>query len=252
MQPKAIIDYMQTWLKEQVEAAGASGVVLGISGGLDSSVAGAIVQRVFPDAGLGLIMPCASVAEDELHGKILVEQINLEHKVIDLTAVYEHMAGLLQSAVNPTNSQKRLLEANLKSRLRMITLYYTAQRLNYLVLGTGNKSELAVGYFTKYGDGGVDLQILGDLMKSEVLILADYLDIPIQIRSKAPSGGLWPGQTDEGEMGITYGELERYLSGLPLPVPVEEKIAGMAHRSQHKRVMAPIAVIPEAMRLKEG
>jgi NAD+ synthase len=109
--------------------------------------------------------------------------------------------------------QMDLAIANLKPRLRMLTLYYFANKLNYLVVGTGNKSELTMGYFTKYGDGGVDILPLGDLLKSEVKQLAVELNVPHEIINKAPSAGLWAGQTDEGEMGITYAELDKILSG---------------------------------------
>ena len=193
-------------------------------------------------------MPCGSSVEDELHGKLLAQKFALEYKIIDLTKIYEDTAHLLHAIVTPSSKIKRLLEANIKSRLRMITLYYTARSLDYLVLGTGNKCELSVGYTTKHGDGGVDLQLLGDLVKSELYTLADYLDIPVEIQNKAPSGGLWPGQTDEAEMGVTYEELEKYLKGLAIPVPVYNKIEGMAEGSQHKRAMAPIAVLPETIR----
>src|SRR5690606_5628013 len=105
--------------------------------------------------------------------------------------------------------------ANLKPRLRMTTVYYVANTRNYLVAGTGNRSELTIGYFTKYGDGGVDLLPIGRLLKAEVRELARELGIPERIITKAPSAGLWAGQTDEGEMGFTYAELERYLSEGP-------------------------------------
>jgi len=248
MRLKETIDYLCAWMREQVHAAGAAGVVLGISGGLDSAVAGAIAQAAFPRTCTGLIMPCASMAEDELHGKLLAQKIQLEFKVIDLTQIYENMALLLQTANISDHANKQLLEANIKARLRMITLYYYAQKHNRLVLGTCNKCEIAIGYFTKHGDGGADLQILGDLMKSEVLALAEYLEIPMEIRSKAPSGGLWPGQIDEKEMGLTYADLEKYLHGLPVFAPVQKKIETMANQSRHKRTMAPVAVIPEPLR----
>jgi NAD+ synthase len=138
-----------------------------------------------------------------------------------------------------------LARANLKPRLRMATLYYLAQSRNYLVAGTGNKPELMVGYFTKYGDGGVDLEPLGELYKHEVRGLACALGIPQPIIDRAPSPGLWPGQTDEGEMGITYAEIDAILAAWEagetpqLPQDRVDKVRGMVARSAHKRAVPP-------------
>ena len=128
----------------------------------------------------------------------------------------------------------------------MITLYYLAQANNYLVLGSGNRTELNVGYFTKYGDGGADLLPLGDLNKTQVWELARELGVPQEVVERAPSAGLWPGQTDEGEMGITYRELDRVLAAIEAgdtsgiePVALG-KVQGMITRSAHKRAMPPI------------
>jgi NAD+ synthase len=136
----------------------------------------------------------------------------------------------------------RLALANLKPRLRMTTLYHVANRLNYLVAGTGNRSEISIGYYTKYGDGGVDLLPLGSLVKSEVRALARDLGVPTRIVDKPPSAGLWLGQTDEGEMGFTYAELEEYLRGGPdslVPATVM-KIERLVRASEHKRQMPPV------------
>src|SRR6185369_6674237 len=105
--------------------------------------------------------------------------------------------------------------SNVKPRLRMAALYFVANSLNYLVAGTGNRSELTIGYFTKHGDGGVDILPIAGLLKSEVLAMARELGVPAEIVDKAPSAGLWQGQTDEAEMGFSYADLERYLSDGP-------------------------------------
>jgi NAD+ synthase len=137
---------------------------------------------------------------------------------------------------------RKLVQANLKPRLRMITLYYFANKLNYLVCGTGNKTELSVGYFTKYGDGGVDLLPIGDLLKRQVRQLARELKVPEYIITKAPTAGLWPGQTDEGEMGITYPELDDILERIEkkrrqvIAKKKLEKVKKMIKCSEHKRV----------------
>ncbi len=124
----------------------------------------------------------------------------------------------------------------------MASLYFVANHLNYLLAGTGNRSELVVGYFTKYGDGGVDLLPLGNLVKSEVRAMARKLGVPASIIDKAPSAGLWSGQTDEGEMGFSYGDLEAYLEGGPQAVApaVALKIERLSRQSDHKRMLPPV------------
>jgi len=131
---------------------------------------------------------------------------------------------------------RRLAEANLKVRLRMLTLYYFANQLNYIVVGSGNRSELAVGYFTKYGDGGVDILPLGNLVKAQVKELASFLGIPQEIIDKPPSAGLWEGQTDEGELGFSYDELDRYLATGEASDKVKNKIDSMMTAGEHKRL----------------
>ena len=123
----------------------------------------------------------------------------------------------------------------------MLTLYHIANQLDYLVAGSSNKNELTIGYFTKYGDGGVDIMPLGDLLKSQVKALANFLRIPQPIIDKPPSAGLWEGQTDEGEMGFSYDTLERYLIDGDAPREVKEKIQSMRTASEHKRSLPPIA-----------
>ena len=122
----------------------------------------------------------------------------------------------------------------------MLTLYYLANRLGYLVVGTGNRSERCVGYFTKYGDGGVDILPLGNLVKNQVRELAKHLGVPDEVIEKPPSGGLWEGQTDEGEMGITYEELDRYLTGGEATEEVRRKVDAMISHSAHKRATPAI------------
>jgi len=124
----------------------------------------------------------------------------------------------------------------------MTTLYFVANTLNYLVAGTGNKSELSIGYFTKYGDGGVDILPLANLVKSEVQALARELNVPETIVTRTPTAGLWLGQTDESEMGFTYEELERYLRGGAQGVApaLAMKIERLVRASEHKRHLAPM------------
>ncbi len=238
-----LADKIVGWIREQVEESGAQGLVLGLSGGLDSATTAALAKRALDDKVLGLLMPCHSNPGDEENARLVAETFGIEIERVDLGPVYDQLMAALPSG-------NELARANLKPRLRMLTLYYFANSLDYLVVGTGNKSELMVGYFTKYGDGGVDILPLGGLLKSEVRELARALEVPAEVIDKAPSAGLWPGQTDEGEMGITYDELDAALvaleSGQTAGVPAEnlEKVKAMHAASEHKRRMAPICKKP--------
>ncbi|MHC1587128.1 MAG: NAD(+) synthase, partial [Candidatus Syntropharchaeia archaeon] len=133
--------------------------------------------------------------------------------------------------------ERDLASANVKPRLRMTTLYYFANKMNYLVAGTGNKSELSIGYFTKYGDGGVDILPIGHLLKTEVRELAKKLGIPEKIIKKIPSAGLWEGQTDEGEIGMSYESLDRILSSINSIKEGKEveRVKEMIKKAKHKR-----------------
>lgn len=228
-----------TWLREKIRAAGAQGAIVGLSGGLDSAVVAVLCQRAFPRDTLAVIMPCHSGEEDLLHARLLVERFDLLDRWINLDAVYDHLLTCLQEKLDE-GEVPALAKANLKPRLRMIALYFYAAQLNYLVVGTTNRSELAIGYTTKHGDGGVDLLPLGNLVKAEVRALAVHLGIPTEIIAKPPSGGLWPGQTDEAEMGVTYEELDTYLKGGKVAAPTGARISRMQQRSQHKRQLPPI------------
>ncbi|HOQ09578.1 MAG TPA: NAD(+) synthase [Syntrophomonadaceae bacterium] len=244
MKPETVVDYLVNWLREQVALAGAEGVVVGVSGGVDSALAAVIAKRAFPDNCMALILPCESQISDRLDSQMFLEEFEIPYRVVELDNIYTLLLTQFQSYIKIEGSKGRLLRANIKPRLRMIALYYSAQGRNYLVLGTSNKSELSVGYSTKYGDNAVDLQLLGDLLKTEVYELARYLKIPDYIISKPPSGGLWEGQTDEEEMGVTYRDLDRYLATGQGEPKVVEKIEKMIKDSEHKRRMPPIPIIP--------
>jgi len=232
-----------SWIRKRVKAAGAKGIVLGLSGGIDSAVTATLCKMaVGKDKVLGLIMPCHSHTQDACHAMDLARKLGIKTKTVDLSQPYDALMAVLPSG-------RQLARNNIKPRLRMATLYYFANSLNYLVCGTGNKSELTVGYFTKYGDGGVDILPIGDLLKKEVVALARRLGIPEAIISKPPSAGLWSGQTDEGEMGITYAELDDFiersekkkkqlLSGSRIA-----KIKKMIMFSEHKRILPLICKV---------
>lgn len=236
--PALVTEKMVAWLQEKVQEAGAKGVIVGLSGGIDSAVVAAVAKRAFPEHSLGVIMPCHSNPEDAADARLVAEILDIPYITVDLTTTFD---TLLQALGGDAAAAARDLAAsNVKPRLRMITLYYHAARHGFLVLGTGNRSELTMGYFTKYGDGGVDLLPLGDLVKHQVRDLAKYLGIPAKVIEKAPTAGLWDGQTDEGEMGITYRELDDYiLTGKAAP-RVKEIIDRHHQKSAHKRQTPPI------------
>ncbi len=236
MDYKKLATDISDWIKKQVEEANAKGVVFGVSGGVDSSVVSVLCKNVFPKEHLALILPCFSSKRDLDDAELVVKKFSLNYKIINLEDIF-----LAFSKILGFNQQdKELAVANIKPRLRMITLYYFANKLNYLVVGTGNKSELTMGYFTKYGDGGVDILPLGDLTKTEVYKLAKVLNIPQRIIKKLPSAGLWPGQTDEEEMGIKYKLLDKIIDAIEDGVfknfdkKIVEKVLKKKKQSLHK------------------
>jgi NAD+ synthase len=231
------------WIKDKVKESKAAGIVMGLSGGIDSAVVAALSKNaVGKNRVLGLFLPCHSHSSDIKDAILVAKKLGIKTKKIDLSKVYDQLLKILPSG-------NKLASANLRPRLRMLTLYYFANSLNYLVCGTGNRSELMAGYFTKYGDGGVDILPIADLYKKDVRKLAKELSIPSQVIAKPPSAGLWPGQTDEGEMGITYDELDGILSCMVEGRRQLEnqdkvnKVKYMIKRSGHKRSLPEICKI---------
>jgi NAD+ synthase len=197
-------------------------------------------------------MPCHGDPQDEDDAMLVAQQFALQTVRIDLAPAYDALIGALQPVMADPDYLRtmppldpvrgRVPLANLKPRLRMTALYFLANSLNYLVAGTGNRSEIAIGYFTKWGDGGVDLLPLGRLTKRQVRAMAEELAVPRMIIDRAPSAGLWAGQKDEEEIGISYAELDRYLQeGPPGAAPaLAMKIERLARASDHKRELPPI------------
>jgi NAD+ synthase len=227
------------WLREQVASAGCKGVVFGMSGGLDSSVVALLCQRAFPKNCLGVLMPCCSIPEDREHAQLVASEFSIPTKLVVLDGVLDALLGVLPPEGEPGLSQR--VKANLQVRLRMLTLYYFANQQEYMVVGSGNRSELATGYFTKYGDGGVDILPLGNLVKGQVWELARFLGVPQPIIDKPPSAGLWAGQTDEGELGLSYEEIDRYLLTGQAASEVRAKIEARIAASAHKNQLPPVA-----------
>ena len=233
------IDAISRWIKDQVELANAKGIVLGLSGGIDSAVVAALAQRSLDENVLGLILPCHSHKNDAEDALRIASHLNIEAITVDLTPSYDNLITILPSADSS-------IASNLKPRLRMTVLYYFAGLKNFLVAGTGNKCEIAVGYFTKYGDGGVDILPLGDLLKSQVRELAYQLELPEEIITKPPSAGLLPGQTDEDELKITYDQLEQALldmtpgSGETTPEKVRTRVKELITKAEHKNIPIPV------------
>ena len=244
-------DSISAWLRDRVRAARAQGLAFGLSGGIDSAVVARLSQLAMADRCVGVLMPCHSSPQDEedarlvaMHFGISVLRAPLEAPYDALTsmvdAAFEVVPGLRPHATDDVRA--RVPHANVKPRLRMTTLYLVANRLNYLVAGTGNRSEIAIGYYTKYGDGGVDLLPLGGLLKRQVWDLGRELGVPGGIIEKAPSAGLWLGQTDEAEMGFTYAELEAFLENGPSAVAEQtaRRIQHLIAASEHKRALPPM------------
>jgi len=230
------IDQTVEWLKNKVETSGTKGLVVGLSGGIDSSVCAALMKKAFPENSLGVILPCSSNIIDKEFAMKLVKATDINYTEVNLTAEHESLFNKITHSLNDFDvTGEHLASANLKARLRMSTIYGISNSLNYLVVGTDNAAELLTGYFTKYGDGGVDIMPLANLTKGEVYDWARKLNVPKEIIDRQPTAGLWEGQTDENEMGTTYNMIDRYIKGEEIPEKDEKIILEMHNKSQHKR-----------------
>ena len=247
--PPHAVDTIQQFLRAHALGERSDGIVVGLSGGIDS----ALVARLARDAlgaehVLGLLLPDASFPDALLEEtEEYARSLGVEHRTLRIEPVESVYRSLLPELAD------RVSLGNVKARIRMTIEYAVARERRRLVAGTGNKSELLLGYFTKYGDGGVDLLPLGDLYKTDVRAIAEELGLPAAVRARPPTAGLWEGQTDEEELGISYTELDQILYGLEqLRTPEEiasatgfpvERIRGIEERIlefRHKRRMPPI------------
>ena len=236
---------IQNWIKNYVMSANAEGVVIGLSGGIDSAVTAALCANALGKENIiGLGLPCESVSQDLEDAKLIAKVLGIDFKIIDLTSVYNKFLEVM----DPIVKTNKMASANLKPRLRMAVLYFHGQtKGNYLVAGTGNRAELAIGYFTKYGDGAVDFEPLGMLYKKEVREIARILKIPEKIILKPPSPGLWVGQTDEGEIGLLYDTIDEILYRFDYNLGFNglnkediEKVRKMRKIAEHKLKMPPM------------
>ena len=226
------------YIKRHLKEANASGIVFGNSGGKDSALVG-ILCKLACENTVGIIMPCESKVNyggDMQDGNELAKRFNIENRVVELTETKKTILNELKKVTEVTKSAN----TNIAPRLRMTTLYTIGQAENRLVAGTGNRDERFMGYFTKWGDGAFDFNPIGDLSVSEVYEFLEYLGAPQSIIEKAPSAGLFEGQTDEQEMGVTYKAIGTYIeSGV-----AEEKDRAIIERyhrvSEHKRRLASV------------
>jgi len=238
------ISKIQSWIKEFVKSVQVEGVIVGLSGGIDSAVTSTLsVNAIGKENVIGLGLPCISIPQDLDDAKMLADRLGIEFIVLDLSSVYEEFIKVTSGKIE----SNKIAKANVKARLRMVTWYFTAQsRGSYLIGGTGNRTELAIGYFTKYGDGGVDFEPIGGLYKCEVREIARKLNIPETIINKPPSAGSWEGQSDEGEIGITYDVIDEILYRIDYNLDLGDlkksdvsKVKKMMRKSQHKLNIPP-------------
>ena len=238
-------DEVTRFIRDVVEDAGAHGVVIGLSGGVDSSLVAALCIRSLGHTRVrGILLPTTfTPPQDVADAMELAQGLGIRTHTVNVHPLYDAFTHTLNR--NPMDATERPLFANVLARIRMTLLYYYANRERYLVAGTGDRSEELIGYFTKYGDGGVDILPLGGLLKGEVRKIAEEIGIPREVIERPPSAGLWHGQTDEGEIGITYEELDRTILAIEsgnvkgLDGKVVQKVKRMREASAHKRCGIP-------------
>lgn len=227
MEVNHLEDEIVNWIQEQVEARGAEGAVIGLSGGIDSSLVAALTKKALGDDSLGVLLPSSgSVTKDVEYANLVADEFDLETKTVNLKETYESIEGTFSNIDLDEKEREywpqtkiptvEAAEQNIGTRLRMMTLYYIAEKMNYVVMGTSNKSEIMVGYYTLYGDGATDMRPIGDLTKTEVWELAEHIGIPQEIIDRKPTGSLRGEETsgDEEEFGIDYHRLDKIYQAI--------------------------------------
>ncbi|WP_299055212.1 NAD(+) synthase [uncultured Polaribacter sp.] len=262
MKTEKVAEHIIEWLKEYANNAHIKGFVVGVSGGIDSAVTASLCAKT----GLSTLcveMPIHQAENQVKRGRELIDALKNKYKnvnatSVDLTATFESFKTTVPTSDN--TSKVNLSLANTRARLRMTSLYYLAGLHGYLVVGTGNKVEdFGVGFYTKYGDGGVDLSPIADLMKSEVYQLASFLEVPESIQKAVPTDGLFgDSRTDEDQLGASYDELE-WAMKMQDSNKNEEDFIGRELEvfkiysrlntiNQHKMVPIPICIIPNKIK----
>ena len=244
-------DRIAAWIREYVEQAHRKGVALGMSGGVDCCVTARLCQLAGVDVHL-VLMPYGDDMKNTQssdHSMALIEKFNFSCHVFDIQPAVDALTIVADSSYDKTDETNLILShANIRPRVRMTYLYQLAQLDSRFVIGTGNLSERTVGYFTKWGDGACDLNPLAMLVKREVYTLARYLEIPACIINKKPSAGLWDGQTDENELGMTYAQIDAYIiEGTSGDPETDRKIEERMAMSAHKRTQIPVFTITESL-----
>ncbi|MDU8924057.1 NAD(+) synthase [Pasteurellaceae bacterium LIM206] len=234
------LNYLVEWLELQRIDYGAQGYVVGLSGGVDSAVVAHLLGRT-GSAAQGLILASATTSQQDVADAYAVaESARISVIEAPITAAYDMFMQSMQPLFNQQAERQNVIAGNVQARLRMIALYAYAQSNQAIVVGTDNAAEWLTGYFTKFGDGGVDVAPLLQLRKEQVYELARLLNVPQQIIDKPPSAGLWQGQTDESEMGVSYAEIDAFLRGEKVSSHAQERINFWHDRSHHKRRMASV------------
>ncbi len=247
MDIKAEVDRIIHFIKDIVQKSKTEGIIIGLSGGIDSSLTATLCVRALgKEKVFALILPCHSAPEDVEDATLVANHLGIKFKIIDISEAYD----IFLAALSQGQEISDLAKANLKPRLRMCSLYFYANHMNYLVAGTGNKSEDEIGYFTKYGDGGVDFLPIQHLYKREVREMARFLNVPEKIVKRKPTAGLWEGQTDEDEITnqlgfpVTYEVLDEMLDKLinNRYDPTDEKyqkLIELREKNKHKLQVPP-------------
>ena len=221
------------FIKSVLAESGAKGIVFGNSGGKDSALVGILCKAACENT-VGIILPCASKRNydrDTADANEVAQKYNIETRSVDLTPVKEAEIEAIKKATTLNDAAN----LNMAPRIRMMTLYAIAASESRLVAGTGNRSELYVGYFTKWGDGSCDFNPIADLTVTEIYEFLRYLEAPKAVINKTPSAALFDGQTDETEMGISYAELDTFLFGKDIAKDKKEIIEKLHKSSEHKR-----------------
>ena len=221
------------FIKSVLAESGAKGIVFGNSGGKDSALVGILCKAACENT-VGIILPCASKRNydrDTADANEVAQKYNIETRSVDLTPVKEAEIQAIKKATTLNDAAN----LNMAPRIRMMTLYAIAASESRLVAGTGNRSELYVGYFTKWGDGSCDFNPIADLTVTEIYEFLRYLEAPKAVINKTPSAALFDGQTDETEMGISYAELDSFLFGKDIAKDKKEIIEKLHKSSEHKR-----------------